>query len=859
MRDNMRIIMKKGVAVFLAAVVMSITPLSDIRPISVNLNESNDKNIAKAAETGDGKYISDIKLAMGETSKSATAEALEYEKKGYKTLMKSWDPSSKDSNVCADLNAGAGTKSILKEGPNDKCVYLCYKTTDDPSEAITDMAVMNMNGGWSLEDYNALMEKYMNSQIKPFMNNFISTLKEYRKNLKKSSNSPGHIRAEYVKKMLNKFKDDDTGMTMGDLLEKETKYEMGDRNYEALYDDEKKNHADILTILTQGNGQAVLAIESLITKASDASGESWVDRLGNTTLDDLYDQYDAGSTQDTYIAMDKEYQDTAKRFLGEEDESGMYMRWDSFRQKAQQYKDILNNIEKRINKTAEDAENLGNNDALSSDMNSKSDIDKVLKYIEESQKIEGEVGEQILDIQTLSICDWLDSIEYGNGTLLDFFIQDSSKVSGEKNIRNLYPIVDALSAGQIAGLEFLSLPDLFTMAMADCNEDDYGFDGKDLYKQAYELVKDVDIASVYEKVDRGIYEKGAVALTDKAKRAKASAAEMESEDAYKLGTVPIVLWSVTAGMALATSVTIGIYDKFASGVYKAFESASIHGVSGKAGEELMKKFGSMKFLNARFSTTQTPTSVSGKMDIIGVKGVTLSPSKLFTGLMAGMVVITVIMIGVSAVATIADKINYYKTDFLPIPKYMVDTADITDKNGNVIDNKTAYYRAVEISRPNGPSKIEKDNYKAMGDRADLNGDIGKQWLALYTVKYTEGRPILTNSLLYQYDSETVPKGYSTGIHEFGSTAACNLNNPKYLYEKSLLSKAKPPVIKLFFKQEAKTIAELMEAKLAGKNAGDTASLFARGYGLVVGGGLLFIFLMGFIAVYGFRRRKAIEK
>ena len=122
-------------------------------------------------------------------------------------------------------------------------------------------------------------------------------------------------------------------------------------------------------------------------------------------------------------------------------------------------------------------------------------------------------------------------------------------------------------------------------------------------------------------------------------------------------------------------------------------------------------------------------------------------------------------------------------------------------------------------------------------------------MALYAVKYEKGKPILADSLLYKCGDDEVPKGYSTGIHEFGNPSACNLNNPKYLYA------SKPPVIKLFYKTESKNVTELLEAKLKGGSAGNTGSLFSKGYGIAVGGGILFIFLVGFVAVYGRRRRK----
>ena len=447
----MRRIMRRAIAVFLIAVVTSVTPLSDAKPT------------IEAAENKDGKYISDIKLAMGTTSGEAAEEAAVFKKQGYNTLMKNTDPNTDDGKLCADLNEGTDT-SILKEGPTSRCVYFCYKTTDDPSKAITDLAVMNMDGGYSIEDYCSLYTQYMDKKIKPFVENFVATLNEYRANLNDKS-LPGHTRAVYIQKMLNKLIDDDTGMPMGDLLTNKTKFEMRETEYNKLSETDKKKHADIVTILSQANGQATLTLETLLTRASDASTDTWIDRLGDTTYEKLSESFrdenedkDWGP-KDLEEALDKEYEDNAKRLLGEYDsEKKRYMNWDSFREKALEYEEIQNNIENEIAKNTLKTGELTNDDKMQllMEIDSEKDLKNVEKYLNDVNEVKNENAEQAINLQAITICDYLASIPYGEdgGTLLDFFEQESSEVSG-KNIKKLYPIVDALSAGQIAGLDFL--------------------------------------------------------------------------------------------------------------------------------------------------------------------------------------------------------------------------------------------------------------------------------------------------------------------------------------------------------------------------------------------------------------------
>ena len=188
------------------------------------------------ADTPD--YISEVKIFAGDYS-AAEAE-------GY-TLLK-------DGNNPVDLNQEAGGGLGSK---GEKAVYLGYKTTKERADAITDLALMNMKGGYDVAEYTALMNQQMKSQILPFIEKFQATIDEYRANYA-SNNRSNKQRASYIHDMLDKMIDDDTGSGLGTLLLNPTKQELGDAAYNALPDAEKKQHADLATIIAQSNGQATL-------------------------------------------------------------------------------------------------------------------------------------------------------------------------------------------------------------------------------------------------------------------------------------------------------------------------------------------------------------------------------------------------------------------------------------------------------------------------------------------------------------------------------------------------------------------------------------------------------------------------
>ena len=783
--------MKRIIAVCMTFVILSVTPLNEAAPGIVSQTDTS-----MAAESKDGgKYISEIRIGVGSTPDQAKKEL---EEGGY-TILKD------DTGNYADLNVDAGSKSLLKEGPTDKIVYLGYKTTSDPEQAITDIAAINMgvddsSRPYSVDDYNVLMEKAMESQIKPFVDRFIATLEEYRENYKKPKDTLNHIRADHMRQMLNRLTDDDTGKPVGDLLLNKTKYEMGDTAYNALSDAEKKNHADILTILMQANGQATLTMETLLTKATDTSDDTWIDRFSATGLEDLKDRImdedpDIKSLTDLNAAMDRKYHDTATAILN---------KWNVFYEEVAGAKDRVDELEnsvEEIDRISEKIEAADLENMSEKEMNTMADT-------------VNELTDTAYDARSIGLCSYLEAVDYGDGTMLEFFEKEYSELSTDSGIRSLYPMVDALSPGQIAGLDFLSLADLISLAIAD----------KDTYADTQSDISEMATASIYEGVDREIYEPVGVAMTSGALRDEA--AKNEDQGDFMSGTLPIVMMSVTAGTVLAA-------------------------VSSIISLKTIKYIGKKNYIKWRIAYNNYMVKCEyGQARIMENRFFRLEKSiKLGKKLMRGLPVVAAIMVVADIVATIQDAVKYYRTTFAPNPNIMVDKADITVNNDGGKDimakNQTVYYRVVRCNRKEGTTDIEKDNYRAMEDKADLNGDIGRQWLALYSVQYKYGRPILADSRLYKKGDESVPEGYSVGIHEFGALDENNVASVLNLNKKAYLFRDDPPSIKVFFKTEPSNVKQLVGSK-AGSIFSPGSLALGIGIGAVIGA-----LIMGLIM----RRRK----
>ncbi len=697
------------------------------------------------------EYISEVKIGMGKKPEDAKA-ALE----GYTIL-------SDESGNPVDLNQKAGGGWGSK---GEKVVYLGYKTTTDRDDAVTDLALMNMKGGYSVQDYEMLMESQMKSQIIPFVDNFLAAIKEYRENYN-SSVPLNKARAGYVHDALNLLTDDDCdGAGLGDLLLNETKYEMGDEAYNALSIAEQEKHADILTIIAQSNGKATLIMENLITRAADTNEDTWLDRFAGLTYNMLQGEMEMLPT-DAEAELAKMYGDTAKKILN---------MWDDFSEELASYNSAVKTAENFDADAYEEA--ADNLESITADSSEEEAREAISDFAD--QQIDA--AEMIKAAEIVAIYNYIENVEYGDGTLLDFFSKPKSEI--ESDISVLYPIAASLTEGQIAGLDFVSLRELFIAALTD----EEGYENKPF--------DDLGKSSIYDGVDREIYKQGGVALTSDALRK--DAISRESDDGGFLSSLTITMY-VLSGLSAAGVVisgAIGLAAKFKNNIISAANRVLARGGT----IDISKDLPSRVYKNL-IRTGNADEAIKMAQETYTAR--TALCSKLAIGFGVAMVVLA----GISTYYTYQDLVEHYKVEFTPIPRYMVDEKDITAYNENgekiVIKNQSAYYKAVECNRD-----YRDEFFKVLDTLADMNGDVGSQWLALYAAKNEAAAPILASSLLVKINDTNIPAGYTTGIHMFGSATAFNLNSELYDWNKDA------PGVMVYFKVDT---AAAKTASAAGSN------------------------------------------
>ena len=656
-----------------AALVLALTFIS-LLPI----------NTAAAANTG--KYVSEVYVAYGKNADDAKKTL---EDKGY-------------APVEGNLNDGGKTY-----------VMMGCKTTGDIRESITDLAVMNMSGGYSVEDYKTFL-KSQKIRIAEFLNEFMSVIKEYRSNLK-----AGKTKAAVVRDLLNNYTDDDTGMKMGDLLNSETLQDkLGIQ--ESIEAKNPENLPNLITILMQGNAQVVKSMEVLLSMAADSSDNTWIDRFAqldyDTLLDELEDSRpDLNTESKRRQYLDNVYGDAAAE-LGKASAI--------LRNKLSDYEDMNLYLENATEKELK--ENFGD---------AKKDYKAVLQT------------QEWLDIA--AIYENLNNYEGGNyqkGELLEFFLEENDPDDEEI----YYPMAAALSEGQRYGMPFIGFDQLLQYAFA--TEESW----KQVAQSNQAEMSGFGSVSVYVNIDRGVYsDDGSVAITDKAQREKTVGAvgtngNLETQDDAFVNIIKIS-WAATAFAAIASLASIGVtYVRVREYAYGGKEIGWIQ-----------------ENLDDIFKTDQSVLDELATMPMYAENVSQIYSARLALYISKILVITTVFLSVASAVLTVIDLLRDNDKEQPPIPKYLVD--NYTDADGG---SYQLNYKAVECNRE---EYFGADHKVQKGSSADLIADEGMQWLALYASKNSKvgnGRPLTPYFSVQK--SSNAPTGYDTNIHLFGEKGAVNI-------------------------------------------------------------------------------------
>ncbi len=726
-------------------------------------------------QAGEGRFVQDVIIAYGKTEEDA------------KNWLKAnkWEPIKGNS----DFNAGkASFFDDNKLQDQNVVAVMGIRRTDKAEEAITDMAVMNMKGGYSFQDYENLL-KEKKAEIKEFVNNFQVVIDEFRDNYNGKGSDFGKKRADLSFQILNQFYDgdpegryavSDTGLKLGDLLLDKTKQEGN------------KKGADLEQMVLESSGPALLIVESLLVMGSDTAKETWLKRASGLTGDELT------KNLEKYVPEAKGQDiapSAAKQFL------------------KQHYGDTARDLSKQwkqINELMLWYEEYNEKNGLwQEDGESDEDYDvRVDKFFEDlgkenQERQEEERGRYI----TASVLYYhLYETEFRGkwgDTMGDFF--NPAEDSGFADDPDSFlPMAAALSSGQRAGLDFVSLQ---TLLLIGCGSE------KGLKQMAPEtkslFAGDTEM-DIYAGVDRGAFRNG-VALT--------SAALMEQNmgrgnafnemwsnlgtvamSSYAAAVVGAITFSVGAALKAggtkivgrSSSASIKLQKDMLNGA-RADYSNYMKGLRSGKESQGMEEY----YLNRVKAFEKTYEDAKGQK-VVNSAG---SAGRWFMGIGGAL------LVGAAAVKGV-QMYKYYQRDMTPIPLMIVDESDIVtyevdengdpvkDENGeqqkNIDFNTYEYYTAVKCNRPEvgeiGDWQNGVKEYQDHGcyDVADLNADMGQEWLALYIVRSSsKGFPILADTLTLQYGSKDMPKGCTQGLHLFTYPNPADLADTAYAFNNKM--------------------------------------------------------------------------
>ena len=554
-----------------------------------------------------GKYVSEVYVAYGKNAEEAK-----------KTLQdKGFTP------VEGNLNDRGKTYALMG-----------YKTTNNIRDSITDLAVMNMNGDYSVENYKTLLKK-QKADIAKSLEEFMSVIREYRANFK-----AGKTKAICAHDVLNKYTDDDTGMKMGDLLNSET---LQDRVgvMKSIEAENPDKLPDLVTILMQGNAMVIKSMETLLSMAADTAENSWLDRFAESDYDTLLD---AVEDERPDLNTDSKRTQYLENLYGEE-AAALGMETLALRDRLSDYAAMDLKLDSA---TEEDIKNTFGD--IENDATAMVNYDNWLS-----------IG---------LIYEGLKNYEGGNyaaGELLDFFMEENDPEDTEIFI----PMVAALSEGQRVGLPFVSFEQLLKFAFTS---DEGWKEYVDKNKASFGEPEDV---SVYQNIDRGLYkEDGSVAMTDSAQRAEntqTGTTGTQEEQMDTLSKITAISWAATAGCALVTLGTMAIR-------YHFIKEAAYDNIVGWYDATYEAIFDDNAYLDAQ-RTYNEPI-----IKLVDRARFAVIISRIF-------MVVTLAVAVVSAVLTIIDLCRDKSIEQLPIPKYLVD--NYTDAEGG---SYTLNYKAVECNR-----------------------------------------------------------------------------------------------------------------------------------------------------------------
>ncbi len=649
------------------------------------------------AASNQQRYISDIVICAASSAEEAEKEL---KVKGYKLLS------------TENLNEAL-----------DKGMYIGYKTTVNPDEAITDISAMNMNGKYSFSDYEILLEK-MKENVGKTVEGLVPMINAYRENYK--ANNPLAVEAY---KILNKFFEDDSAKYMGDYLLK----------------CDLSNTDDITKVFMQGYGPFIVDIQQILFLAGENdSDKNWIEKMSSSDVDAVIDLY-----MDSYATPNKAYTALAKDYGSAVDD--LELTWNGL------YELLLDTSDKYFkDENCVEIDTVALDEQIDlAEEKSEAKFDEK-KSDEENFEVLGNIAEStsIIDsIANANLASYLAGLEYDDGTMLDFFMRPFEDVDETE----LYTLAYYMGKKLTAQLPNVGLTQIVSRVLVD---------GKnataDKFEEINESLNGIEAISIYDGVDRSLFENG-VALTGATTAKYVSSGKNWSEDLFSRVFQPageykwkdyFAFYVLPTAISFVAYTSLLVINKF---MEQAIRKALLDGA------EVVKETTSKKAIELIHNDLHDRVKATIDKHIIANlaygKGLVARGDltyRIVANIRCAFFVLTIVMSVVSLVmlvVTLASSDENPSEKYSQIPNHIVDTV------------KTKY----------GDDYVAYDVVKNIqGVAADLNNYKGtKGWLVLYSTKDPAAGTPITPDFKIVKGSTKAPLDYEN-LNLFGQKDVTNI-------------------------------------------------------------------------------------
>ena len=685
----------------------------------------------------------------------------------------------------------------LNEDTGEIGVFLAYKVTTDIEDAITDIAVMQMDGGYREGNYQEMI-KQSYSEYKEMGENYLVAIDYFNK-----AYDAGHYLADIAYRQLNFYYVKTEGITNVPSFEGER---IGDIFYSGIEADE------LATMFMEGNVYALDNIRSLISM-----GVSYNEN-GKTYLDNVAEE--------------------AKKFAA-----------DSLIYAGEDYNDLAALIAPTIVTFRDMFKEL---EAVEDDLDYSDDEDTDLELQYMEYKVMAEMMREVeYPTKDSTLYDFCKKYTLNKEDYSSLYPLVAALNEGQVAMTKVAHFYDVVRYSMT-----LESNEEIEAALAELQEEygEYPFNiytgvDRTIYHDTFALTSEAYRADAF--TEDGL---SAALFGDDLAALNIAATVVGSVGACMLGVglarYGYLKWGASKANNLLKAQEGYAYDSFSStqdysgrigdssytswtpkgATNRFYDNLTQNGYNLDPNFESWRFEDQMNYLNKFYNNNpnapyltqfskfngQVNRYVNNQSAVMSAKdNAEIATQSLNNGMnfVYGMCIVGGIMMLSSAITLGIGIINYYNPDYSDIPTSLVDLIETTDG-----DRYIKYDVVYEAETREG------GDYAA----ADLNAFEAQRWNALYFTKsYEAGKPLLADEFVVSYRNNVPEEGY-TPVHRFGEIICFDLNKYNYNDDQSIYLSVKQS------ENQKAAVADVPE--LVGSMFSTNVMVLAGGLGMAAGAG-----------------------